>query len=174
MTDRLREEGEIGELSRLKGITCKCPGAGGRTMEACVCREVGAPRRGSGDHQKMSLSPTRLGLHSGAMESPRLYGGAKNDGGVSPHNSASQGYRKLDWPCRHMPPLCQGRARHGPQPCRRRQGFFRNRGVCAPPRKPIPSSLPFLLSLPQSALASASPSSSIQLEDTTAGHCLAL
>lgn len=153
---------------------CKCPGAGGRTMEACVCREVGTPRRGSGDHRKMSLSPMRLDLHSGAMESPRLYGGAKNDGGVAPHNSASQGYRKLDWPCRRMPPLCQGRAWHGPQPCRRRQGFFRNRGVCAPPRKPIPSSLPFLLSLPQSALASASPSSSIQLEDTTAGHCLAL
>lgn len=40
----------------------------------------------------MSLSPRGLNLHSGAMESLRLYGGAKHDdgGGVQPYKRRGQ------------------------------------------------------------------------------------
>lgn len=48
---------------------CKYPGAGDRATEACVCSEMGLLGE--------PLSPRGLDLHSGAMASPRLYGGAK-------------------------------------------------------------------------------------------------
>lgn len=54
------KEGEIRELSRLKDDMCKYPGAGDRTTEACVCREVGSLGETQVVIRNMSLSPRGL------------------------------------------------------------------------------------------------------------------